>query len=311
MQSSISSPQKIAIVGYGNQGRAWALNLRDSGFEVRVCTRSEIPKKDAFTRISTEELKTFDGPIALLLPDDVIPEFYKLHFEVPLIDAENDLRPSRTFVFAHGFSVLYDKIDFQKNDELLLCAPKGIGTKLREKFKKNSGVMGVIAALKGNDKCPQGLVKARAIADGLGCGRIGIIEASFKEEVLSDLFSEQVLLCGGVPKLIDRSVRVMIDKGIPPRLAVYECLHELKLIVDMMVEFGIEGMFHRVSQTALIGGLDAASKILPDEDLDKRLAKIWERIESGRFAKEIPNLKGDWLEKKLQGLHDHPIDQNL
>jgi len=294
---------KIAIVGYGNQGKPWALNLRDSGFEVVVCTRSEIPKKDAFVRIAPEELKNFDGMIALTLPDDVIPEFYKAHFP--------EVRAGKTFVFAHGFSVLYGHMEFLKDDEILLCAPKGIGTKLREKFKKNSGVMGVIYAQQDGKPYPEGLAKVKAIAEGLGCGRVGIVEASFKDEVLSDHFSEQVLLCGSVPKLLDRSVRLMIDKGIPPKLAVYECLHELKLIVDMMVEYGIEGMFHRVSQTALIGGMDAASKILPDEDLDKRLLKIWERIESGRFAKEIPNLKGDWLEKKLQSLQDHPIDQNL
>ncbi len=277
---------QITLIGYGNQGQAWAKNLKDSGWDVTVSGRNALNKgtsieraqKDGFATCSLEEALENRAlhPIAILIPDEKIPLFFQTHCK--------DGSP-RTFVFAHGFAVTYGKLPLSPQDNSILVAPKGIGKKLRENYVAGSGVMGVLAV--SQDASGNSWELARAIATGLGCHRVGLLESTFSEETNADLFSEQILLCGGIPHLLDASIRHLVKKGINPTLATYECLHETKLIVDMMVEWGVAGMLEKVSSTARFGGIRASEYLLPQKELQPRMEKLWEDIESGVFAQEF------------------------
>jgi len=310
---------QITLIGYGNQGRAWAHNLRDSGWKVFVSGRDERfggkgmtqAKSDGFSVVAPELLSTQSGLIAFLLPDEAIPLFYKEYFvkSAALIFTEAQ---RRSFIFAHGFSVVYGGMDFSQHDDVILVAPKGIGVKLRENYAAGSGVMGVLGVKQ--NASGEAWEKASAIATGLGCARVGILKSSFEEETITDLFSEQVILCGSVPRLVEESVRFLVNKGIDPKLATYECLHELKLIVDMMVAKGIAGMYRDVSTTAKLGGLRAAEHFLPREELKEKMESLWQEIQSGFFAKELKkDLENNFagLKKNLAEFQDSPVDKNL
>lgn len=282
---------EVTLVGYGNQGKAWAQNLRDSGWRVTISGRPPAEggkgyvasQEDGFAWIDPEQLRMRSGLIALLLPDDAIPDFYSKYLSV------KNSHPARDFLFAHGYSVVFGKIVFAPADALILMAPKGIGKKLRENFLAGSGVMAVL----GVEKDPRGDAwqKARAIATGLGCARVKLLESSFREETFADLLSEQAVLCGAVPRLVEKSVEFLVNKGIDPELATFECLNELKLIVDMMVERGVRGMYQGVSRTAKFGGLRAAEQILPAGDLARNLEALWQDIESERFSTALLEAK--------------------
>lgn len=303
---------EITLVGYGNQGKAWAANLRDSGWKVRVSGRPKeaggqslyAAAREGFEVVAPEKLKDLGGQIALLLPDETIPSFFKDYLA-------GSSKP-RSFYFAHGFSVVFGQIPFGEQDDVILMAPKGIGPKMRQNYTQGSGVMGVIGV--GQNPSGKGLEKARNIARGLGCTRVGLIESNFREETFADLLSEQAILCGAVPALVDQSVRFLVAKGIDPKLATYECLHELKLIVDMMVENGIHGMFKKVSRTAHLGGIFAEQEIVPAAKLTPILEKLWQEIESGSFAKALEAEKNAGypkLAKHYADLETSPVDKNL
>lgn len=303
---------EVTLIGYGNQGRAWALNLRDSGWNVSISGRAESSgghgmqraRKDGFNVLPPEELAGSSGLIALLLPDESIPSFYQQYL------ASSKL--ARGFLFAHGFSVVHGGMKFLPQDDVILVAPKGIGVKLRENFVAGSGVMGVLGVKQ--NASGKAWESARAVARGLGCERVGLLESSFEEETAADLLSEQVILCGAVPRLVDESVRFLVSKGIDPKLATYECLHELKLIVDMMVAKGMAGMYRDVSTTAKFGGLRAAERLIPRAELQSKMQALWDDIESGDFASELKRDQAGGfsdLKKNLSAFEDSIADKNL
>lgn len=305
---------EITLLGYGNQGRAWAKNLRDSGWIVKVSGRpkSEGGKSqreaasDGFATIEFDALRTDTSPLACLLPDECIPEIYTAILG-PGVD-----RAPRPFLFAHGFSVVYGGMKFRDEDDVILCAPKGIGVMLRRLYTEGSGVMAVLGVEQ--DGSGTAWDTARAVGRGLGCDRVGMIDSSFAEETNADLLSEQAILCGGLPRILDRSVRFLVEKGIHPKLATFECLNEMKLIVDMMVERGVYGMFRDVSNTAKFGGLRAADRLMPDAETDSRLEDLWKDIIGGQFAKEFFEEKEKGFPRSNAGMEryrDHIADQNL
>jgi ketol-acid reductoisomerase len=272
---------EITLVGYGNQGKAWAANLRDSGWKVVVSGREEgkgiaQARADGFATMPPTELKAKGGIIALLLPDEAIPEFFQSFLEGG---------EGRQFLFAHGFAVTFCSLPVAASDDLILVAPKGIGQKLRENFAAGGGVMGVLAVAQ--DGSGSGWATAHSVAEGLGLTRVGVLKSSFDHETKTDLLSEQVILCGAVPRLVKETVGFLVEKGIDPALAQYECLNELKLIVDMMVEHGVDGMLGRVSSAAFHGGAMAAEVVLPKLELRKRTEALWQAIDSGKFAEEL------------------------
>ncbi|RZA08193.1 MAG: ketol-acid reductoisomerase [Proteobacteria bacterium] len=273
--------REITLVGYGNQGKPWAANLRDSGWKVTVSGRAggkgiAQAKADGFATISAASLKEVQGPLALLLPDEAIPSF----FHEFLSKGAN-----RQFIFCHGFAVTFGALPVSPSDDLLLVAAKGIGPKLRENYLAGSGVMGVLDVRQ--DASGRGWPTAEAVAEGLGLTRVGILKASFDEETKTDLLTEQVVLCGAVPRLVTETVDFLVEKGIDRRLAEYECLNELKLVVDMMVEHGVDGMLQKVSRAAFHGGAKAADIVVPKPELRARTEKLWQDIGDGTFAREL------------------------
>lgn len=273
--------QQVTLVGYGNQGKAWAANLRDSGWSVQLSGRpggrgEQAASAEGYGWVPAQELRAQKGIISILLPDDIAPAF----FAEFLAGGEG-----RTFAFAHGFAVTYGGLKFSPSDDVILVAPKGIGQKLRENFVAGSGVMGVVGVEQ--DASGQAWNTVDALATGLGLKRVGLLRSTFAEETKTDLLSEQVILCGAVPRLVQETIAFLEARGVNSELARYECLTELKLIVDMMVEHGVEGMIARVSSAARVGGAMAAEKILPRSELAARTAALWQDIETGTFARNF------------------------
>lgn len=304
---------RITLIGYGNQGKAWAKNLRDSNWLVNVALRSpgergrsyEEAQKDGFPVIELSEVARLGGIIAFLLPDDCIPSVYAKYFQHPE-------RPQSSFVFAHGFSVLYGGMEFSPRDDVILVAPKGIGTKVRNLFLENSGVMGVLAVSQDHSGTAWDI--AHKISSGLGCHRVGLVRSSFEEETKADLFSEQMILCGGLPYLLERTVKFLVDKGVHPKIATYECLHETKFILDMILDKGIDGMYHKVSSTARFGGLKSMELLFPDPEMQARMERLWQDIDSGIFSKELASeISNSYphCRKKMKRFEESEINKNL
>ncbi len=273
--------REITLIGYGNQGRAWAANLRDSGWKVAVSGRPggngvARAKADGFAVVEAEALREVRGPVALLLPDEAIRGFFNQYFRGG---------DHRQFLFAHGFAVTFTRPEFSPTDDVLLVAPKGIGQKLRENFVAGGGVMGALAI----DQDASGLAHelSHAVSRDLGLTRVGVVDTTFADETKCDLLSEQVVLCGAVPRLVTETTEFLVNQGIPRELASYECLNELKLIVDMMVEHGVEGMKKKISTAARFGGEVASEVILPKIDLELRTQALWDDIEDGTFARAL------------------------
>lgn len=273
--------REITLVGYGNQGKAWAHNLRDSGWKVVVSGREGgrgIPsaRADGFETLSASALRSVKGPVALLTPDEAIRPFFDTFFQGG---------KGRQFLFAHGFAATFTRPAFSPSDDSVLVAPKGIGQKLRENFVNGGGVLGAIGV--DQDASGKAWELARAVAEGLGLTRVGVVETTSAAEAQCDLLSEQVILCGAAPRLVKETTDFLVRMGIDRRLAAYECLNELKLIVDMMVEHGVDGMMARVSTAARYGGQQAADVILPRAELEARTQALWDRIEDGSFARSL------------------------
>lgn len=282
MASASLIPRELLIVGYGIQGRAWAHNLRDSGWKITVSGRPDgkgiaAAAAEGFATVAATELESRSEAVALLLPDLSIKNFLQRYFA--------GARSARSFLFAHGFGVAFCELPFLPSDDVVLVAPKGSGVKLRETYMQGSGLMGVLGVQQ--DASGHAWDLARAVAEALGCGRIGLVESTFLIETESDLLSEQALLCGGVPRLLEATLRLMVAKGVPLELARYECVNELKLIADMMVDLGVEGMFRNISPTARYGGMRAANKIFPAGELEQKLETLFADIHSGKFAAEL------------------------
>lgn len=284
----------VAVIGYGNQGRAQAQNLRDSGVKVIVGARKgdsawSAAEKDGFKVMGIPEAAKGADIIHILLPDEVQGEVY-------VKDIGPYLKKGKAISFSHGFSIRFKQIVPPKGIDVFMVAPKGVGRMVREAYTNGFGVPAVIAVHQ--DYTGKAKQLAFAFAKGLGCTRAGVIETTFAEETETDLFSEQADLCGGVSEMVLASFETLVKNGYQPEVAYFETLHELKLITDLIHTGGLEGMWERVSNTAEYGGR-TRSKLIITEESRRNMQKILEDVKSGKFAREwvaeskagMPNLK--------------------
>ncbi|MBN2030034.1 ketol-acid reductoisomerase [bacterium] len=279
----------IAIIGYGSQGHAQAQNLRDSGLHVVVADLKDSPnwklaESHGFQPVSAEEAANQSDIIQILLPDELQKKIYE-------ISIQPQLKQGNALVFSHGFNIHFKQIQPDKDINVYMVAPKGPGHLVRREYEKGAGVPSLIAVFQDPSGDTKELALAHAI--GIGAGRAGIIETTFKEETETDLFGEQTVLCGGVTELVKAGFETLVRAGYQPEIAYFECLHELKLIVDLFYEGGIKGMYYSVSDTAEYGGMTRGPKVI-DEGTKKRMQEILKAIQNGSFAKE-------WIEENQKG----------
>jgi len=273
--------KKVGIIGYGSQGRAHALNLRDSGIEVVVAELEGTPnyekaKGDNFQPKSASEVVKECDVIMMLVQDNVQPFVYKE-------EIEPNLSEGKAMGFAHGFSIHFAQIVPPRNIDVFMVAPKGPGDLVREQFSQGQGVPCLVAVYQ--DYTGNALKIGLAYAKGLGGTRCGVVETTFKEETETDLFGEQVVLCGGVTSLIKAAFETLVEAGYQPEVAYYETCHELKLIVDLIIERGIQGMRKVISDTAEYGDMTRGPRVI-DERVKEEMKKILKEIQSGEFARE-------------------------
>jgi ketol-acid reductoisomerase len=271
----------VAILGYGSQGHAHSLNLKDSGVDVVVGLRPDSASVEQARSNGLEVTDVGDAAsrgdiVMVLLPDEK-------HGEVWREQIRDGIAPGNTLLFGHGFSVHYGEVEPPPEVDVALIAPKGPGHLVRRQFLEGSGVPGLVAihANASGDALPLAL----AYAKGIGCTRGGVIETTFKDETETDLFGEQAVLCGGVSELVRAGYETLVDAGYDPKLAYFECLHELKLIVDLMYEKGITGMRFSVSNTAEYGDLTRGKRIISDTTR-QAMKDVLGEIQSGEFARE-------------------------
>ena len=273
--------KKVAIVGYGSQGHAHALNLKDSGVQVIVALRegsNSVPKaKNAGLTVKNipEAVKEADI-VMILAPDE---QHKKLYME----QIESNLKKGATLAVAHGFSIHFGFIQPRADLDVIMIAPKGPGHLVRSTFMQGGGVPCLIAVHK--DISGKARETALSYASAVGGGRAGIIETTFKDECETDLFGEQAVLCGGASHLVQAGFETLVEAGYPPEMAYFECLHELKLIVDLMYEGGIANMRYSISNTAEYGDNTRGPRIV-NEQTKAEMKKILKEIQSGQFAKE-------------------------
>ena len=278
---SLLEGKTVAILGYGSQGHAHALNLRDSGVDVVVGLREgsssvEHARGEGLPVESVAEAASRGDVVMVLLPDERQAEVWGA-------DIRDGIAPGNLLMFAHGFSIHYDLIDPGPEVDIGLVAPKGPGHLVRRQFLEGNGVPGLVAVHQDASGQARGLVLA--YARGIGCTRAGVIETTFREETETDLFGEQAVLCGGVTELVRAGYETLVEAGYDPRLAYFECLHELQLIVDLMNENGITGMRYSVSNTAEYGDVTRGDRVIA-EPTRQAMRDILSDIQSGVFARE-------------------------
>jgi ketol-acid reductoisomerase len=271
----------VAIIGYGSQGHAHALNLKDSGVDVVVGLRPDSSSVAGAREAGLEvtdvaEAASRGDLVMVLLPDEKHGEVYREQIA-------DGIAPGNMLLFGHGFSIHYGEVDPAADVDVTLVAPKGPGHLVRRQYTEGSGVPGLIAVQQDASGSAQAL--ALAYAKGIGCTRGGVIETSFKDETETDLFGEQAVLCGGVSELVRAGYETLVEAGYDPRLAYFECLHELKLIVDLMYEKGITGMRYSISNTAEYGDLTRGKRII-SETTRQAMRDVLGEIQSGAFARE-------------------------
>jgi ketol-acid reductoisomerase len=271
----------VAILGYGSQGHAHALNLHDSGVDVVVGLRPDSASVEQARAHGLEVTDVADAAsrgdvVAILLPDEKQGEIWREQIA-------DGIAPGNLLVFGHGFSVHYGEIEPPPEVDVALVAPKGPGHLVRRQFQDGEGVPGLIAVAQ--DATGDARDLALAYAKGIGCTRGGVIETTFKDETETDLFGEQAVLCGGVTELVRAGYETLVDAGYDSKLAYFECLHELKLIVDLMYEKGISGMRYSISNTAEYGDLTRGKRIISDATRDA-MRQVLADIQSGAFARE-------------------------
>jgi ketol-acid reductoisomerase len=271
----------LAVLGFGSQGHAHALNLKDSGCNVII---GLYPKSKSRAVAAAQGFEVFDTAeavrradvIMLGIPDTKQPAVYAK-------DIEPNLAPGKTLLFTHGFSIHYKTIVPPENVNVIMVAPKGPGHIVRRQYTEGKGVPALIAVFQNPGKDAKKI--ALAWAKGIGGTRGGVLETSFKEETETDLFGEQTVLCGGASALVQAGFETLVEAGYSPEMAYFECLHELKLIVDLMNEAGIAGMRFSISETAKWGDVSVGPKII-DASVKKRMKAALKDIQSGKFAKE-------------------------
>ncbi len=297
----------IAILGYGIQGRGQALNLRDSGLNVIVSQREGGPNheqalKDGFKPVEAKDAAKKADIIQILTQDHIQAELYRKSIR-------KHLKKGKSLVFSHGFNIHFKQIVPPPDVDVFMIAPKGPGALVRRQYEEGKGVPCLVAIHQ--NPSGQALKTALAYAKGIGGTRGGVIETTFKEETETDLFGEQTVLCGGTSELIKAGFETLVEAGYQPEIAYFECLHELKLIVDLIYEGGIQGMRKRVSDTAEYGDFSRGKRII-NARTRKEMKKILKEVQSGKFARE-------WMRENRRGrpnfnqwrkdAENHPIEK--
>ncbi|MFH1856341.1 MAG: ketol-acid reductoisomerase [Candidatus Omnitrophota bacterium] len=285
----ILKDKKIAIIGYGIQGRGQSLNLRDSGIDVIVSDLKDSAnwkqaEKDGFKPVTAEEAAKKADIIQILTQDDVQAKVYKTSIEP-------HLKKGNALCFSHGFNIHFNQIVPPADVDVFMVAPKGPGALVRRMYEEKKGVPCLVAVFQ--DASKKAFKTALAYAQGIGGTRAGVIETTFKEETETDLFGEQAVLCGGVTELIKAGFDTLVEAGYQPEIAYFECLHELKLIIDLVYAVGITGMRKRVSDTAEYGDLTRGRRVIP-ESTRVEMKKILAEIQEGKFA-------GEWITENQAG----------
>jgi ketol-acid reductoisomerase len=273
---------KVAVIGYGSQGHAHALNLRDSGIEVEVGLRARSSSADAADEAGLAVTTIGEATqgaqvVAILVPDHVQKGVYEE-------EIEPNLEPAAALLFAHGLNVHFGRIVPAADHDVVMVAPKAPGHRVRELYESGAGTPGLVAVHQ--DASGQALELALAYGTAIGCGRVGLLETTFAEETESDLFGEQAVLCGGVTSLIKAGFETLVEAGYQPEIAYYECLNELKLIVDLIYEGGFEYMRYSISDVAEYGDLTRGPRVV-DERVKETMRTLLDEIRSGAFAKEL------------------------
>ena len=299
--------KKVAVIGYGIQGRGQSLNLRDSGIDVIV---SELPgtknyeqaKTDGFNPVSAKEASMAADIVQILTEDHVQAKVYKN-------DIAENMTKGKVLIFSHGFNIRFKQIKPSKKLDVVMIAPKGPGALVRKMYEEGKGVPCLVAIYQ--DASGNAMKTALAYAKGIGGTRAGVIETTFEEETETDLFGEQAVLCGGVSELIKAGFDTLIDAGYQPEIAYFEVLHELKLITDLIQERGISGMRRGVSNTACYGDITRGPRVITDRTR-KAMQKMLKEIKSGKFArewiKENETGRPNWNVLMKKG-DEHPIEK--
>ena len=280
---SIVQNRKIAVIGYGSQGHAHANNLRDSGVGqvivgLRAGSGSRVKAENAAFEVAEAAEAAADADLVMMLtPDELQPALYRDHIEP-------NLKEGAALAFAHGFNIHFELIEPRADLDVIMIAPKGPGHTVRSTYVAGNGVPSLIAIAQ--DATGQAKNLALSYACAIGAGRAAIIETSFREETETDLFGEQAVLCGGSAALVQAGFETLVEAGYAPEMAYFECLHELKLIVDLFYEGGVANMWYSVSNTAEYGGLTRGSRIVTDET-KAEMKRMLHEIQSGQFAREF------------------------
>ncbi len=281
---------KILIIGYGSQGRAFAQNLKDSGLQITACLRKkskslELAREDGIPTIFPGQIESDYNLFLFMLPDHVHAEFYEKYIR-------HNLKAGSCLLFAHAYSIHFGLIKPPKDIDVVMVAPHGPGTDLRENFLNKLGLSCFVSVWR--DYTGYALDKALAIARGIGSTHAGAFQTTFEQEALGDLFGEQVLLCGGLSELVIKSYDILVKNGITPENAYLETAHQIDLLASLIKRYGIHGMMDRISMTAQYGMLKTSGKII-DKPAEKRIEKVFNNIKSGKFAE-------DWQKEYKSGL---------
>lgn len=295
------SNKTVAVIGYGSQGHAHALNLHESGVKVVVGLRPDSKfnakaDKDGLKSMPTAEAVKQADIVMILIPDQNQRQTYEQ-------DIRPNLKAGAALAFAHGFNIHYNQIVPPADTDVFMVAPKGPGHLVRRVYKEGFGVPCLFAVYQ--DASGTARETALAYARGIGGTRAGVIETTFKEETETDLFGEQAVLCGGAAELVKLGFKTLVNAGYKPEIAYFECLHELKLIVDLFYEGGIAGMYYSVSDTAEYGGMTVGPKVI-DETTEQRMQEVLKRVQDGSFAREfiMENQTGRAVMTSLRRQHD-------
>ena len=270
----------VAVIGYGSQGHAHAQNLNDSGIDVVVGLREgsssrDAAKSDGLSVATPPEAAAQADVVSILVPDTIQPTVYD--------QIENELDAGDTLQFAHGFNIHYNQIQPSDDVDVTLVAPKSPGHLVRRNYEADEGTPGLVAVYQ--DVTGDAKEQALAYAKAIGCTRAGTIETTFREETETDLFGEQAVLCGGVTSLVKQGYETLVEAGYSEEMAYFECMNELKLIVDLMYEGGLGEMWHSVSDTAEYGGLTRGDRVV-DDHAREQMEEVLEEVQDGTFARQ-------------------------
>ncbi|MBP7090138.1 MAG: ketol-acid reductoisomerase [Syntrophorhabdaceae bacterium] len=304
---SVLKGVKVAIIGYGSQGHAQAQNLRESGVDVIVAelegtANYQLAEKHGFKPVSASNASKDADVIQILAQDNLQAKLYKN-------EIETNMKEGKTLVFSHGFNIHYGQIVPPSDVDVIMIAPKGPGHLVRREFERGAGVPSLIAVYQ--DYSKKAKETALAYAKGIGATRAGVIETTFAEETETDLFGEQAVLCGGASELVKAGFDTLVEAGYQPEIAYFECLHELKLIVDLMYEGGISYMRYSISDTAEYGDYSRGKRVISEETREE-MREILSEIQSGEFAREwiLENMAGRPVYNALKRIEsEHLIEK--